>query len=125
MEDSEDAPQPLKFNEPLTWRAGKPIAIAELQRRLKALYAELAPMTQEEADRETLEPVAKELANANLLSHKDKGIKAYTALCIVEMFKLLAPDAPYTGGQLKASKYVLQVPCRLKQLARDQGRIWP
>ncbi|KAJ9622695.1 Sister chromatid cohesion protein pds5 [Taxawa tesnikishii (nom. ined.)] len=103
MEDSEDAPQPLKFNEPLTWRAGKPIAIAELQRRLKALYAELAPMTQEEADRETLEPVAKELANANLLSHKDKGIKAYTALCIVEMFKLLAPDAPYTGGQLKAT----------------------
>lgn len=100
-QEMEDAPKPLSFNEPLTWRAGKPISIAELHRRLKALFAEIAVMAQEEADRETLVPVAQELAHPNLLSHRDKGVKAYTALCIVEMFRLLAPDAPFKGGQLK------------------------
>ncbi|GAB7348733.1 hypothetical protein MBLNU459_g7468t2 [Dothideomycetes sp. NU459] len=97
----EGALHSLRFNEPLTWRAGKPIAVAELLRRLKTLHEELRGLEQEEADRESLVPVAQELAHRNLIEHRDRGVKAWTALCIVEMFKLLAPDAPFKGGQLK------------------------
>lgn len=91
----------LKFNEQLTWRAGKPIPVAELLRRLQALSHELRGLDQEEAERESLLPFAKQLANPNLLGHKDRGVRAWTACCIVDMFKLCAPDAPYTGPQLK------------------------
>ncbi|KAK0869133.1 Sister chromatid cohesion protein pds5 [Friedmanniomyces endolithicus] len=97
----EDPANALKFDEPLTWRAGRPIAVADLLRRMKALYEELQGTEQGDAHRETLVPKAQELANVQLLAHKDKGVKAWTLLCIVEMFRLLAPDAPYKGGQLK------------------------
>ncbi|KAK3064752.1 Sister chromatid cohesion protein pds5, partial [Teratosphaeriaceae sp. CCFEE 6253] len=72
-----------------------------LLRRLKTLYEELQSTEQGEAHRLTIVPKAQELANVQLLGHKDKGVKAWTLLCIVEMFRLLAPDAPYKGGQLK------------------------
>ncbi|KAK0882776.1 Sister chromatid cohesion protein pds5 [Friedmanniomyces endolithicus] len=98
MENPENA---LKFDEALTWRAGRPIAVVDLLRRLRALYEELQATDQGDAHRETLVPKAQELANVQLLAHKDKGVKAWTLLCIVEMFRLLAPDAPYKGGQLK------------------------
>jgi len=97
----EGAPPSLQFNEPLTWRAGKAIAVAELLRRLKTLHQELRVLTQEDASRESLVPVAQELAHRNLIEHRDRGVKAWAALCIVEMFRLLAPDAPFKGGQLK------------------------
>jgi sister-chromatid-cohesion protein PDS5 len=96
-----DEAQALQFDQPITWRPGKPIVVSELLRRLKTLSEELATMDQEDADREALVPKAQELASAQLLSHKDKGVKAYAMMCIVEMFRLLAPDAPYKGGQLK------------------------
>ncbi|KAK3066633.1 hypothetical protein LTS18_001591, partial [Coniosporium uncinatum] len=104
LEEEEDAQESgvgLRFNEPLTWRAGKPIAVAELLRRLQALAEELGELEQEAVDRESLLPVAKELASSNLVSHKDKGVRAWTARCIVDMFKLCAPDAPYTAKELK------------------------
>ena len=91
----------LQFNEPLSWRAGKPIAIADLLRRLQALYKEMRGMEQEENERDSFTNVAKELASPNLLAHKDKGVKAWTACCLVEILRLCAPDAPYTGQQLK------------------------
>ncbi|KAF1344561.1 armadillo-type protein [Delphinella strobiligena] len=97
----EGAPHVLRFNEALTWRAGKPIAVAELLRRLKSLHQELSELEQEDADRDSLVPIAQQLAQHNLLGHKDRGIKAWTTLCIVEMFKLLAPNAPFKPSQLK------------------------
>lgn len=42
VEEEEEAAQTLEFNEPLTWRAGRPIQVAELLKRLKAFYEELA-----------------------------------------------------------------------------------
>ena len=108
-EQVEDAPQemeqdggrPLQFDEPLTWRPGKQIQVTELLRRLKSLSEELEGIDQDDAHRATLVPKAQELANQQLLAHKDKGVKAYTMVCIAEMFRLLAPDAPYKGGQMK------------------------
>jgi sister-chromatid-cohesion protein PDS5 len=96
----EGASKPLDFNESLTWRAGKPIAVAELLRRLRILHTELSQLDQEDAHRDSLVPVAQELAHRNLLEHRDRGVKAWAALCIVEMFKLLAPDAPFKAAQL-------------------------
>lgn len=91
----------LTFNEPLSWRAGKPIATAELLRRLDDLSSELREMDQEETDKDSLTKVAKELAGHNLLNHKDKGVRAFTACCLVDVLKICAPDAPFTPTQLK------------------------
>lgn len=100
-EETDDLMPGLQFNEPLSWRAGKPIAIADLLRRLQALFKEIRGMGQEENERDSFTSVAKELASPNLLAHKDKGVKAWTACCLVEILRLCAPDAPYTGQQLK------------------------
>ncbi|KAI9871774.1 MAG: hypothetical protein M1830_002474, partial [Pleopsidium flavum] len=91
----------LQFNEPLSWRAGRPIAIADLLQRLQALSREMREMEQEENERDSFTKVAKELASPNLLAHKDKGVRAWTACCLVDILRLCAPDAPYTGPQLR------------------------
>lgn len=91
----------LKFNEALTWRAGKSIGVGELLRRLQSLSQELKSLDQEDADKESIKPIAKDLASHLLLAHKDRGVKAWTACCIVDVFRLCAPDAPYTTTQLK------------------------
>ena len=96
----------LQFKEDLSWRAGKSIAIADLLRRLQALHKEMREMEQEENERDSFTKVAKDLASPNLLAHKDKGVKAWTACCLVDILRLCAPDAPYTGQQLKVSRYV-------------------
>lgn len=93
----------LKFKEALTWRAGKAISVADLLRRLQALSQELKNLDQDEADKESIKPVAKDLASQGLLSHKDRGVRAWTACCVVDVFRLCAPDAPYTSNQLKVS----------------------
>ena len=95
----------LQFKEDLSWRAGKSIAIADLLRRLQALHKEMRDMEQEENERDSFTKVAKDLASPNLLAHKDKGVKAWTACCLVDILRLCAPDAPYTGQQLKVSKF--------------------
>jgi sister-chromatid-cohesion protein PDS5 len=91
----------LIFNEPLSWRAGKPIPTGELLKRLDALATELRDMDQEQTDKDSLTKVAKELAGQNLLGHKDKGVRAFTACCLVDVLKICAPDAPFTPTQLK------------------------
>ncbi|KAI1261154.1 armadillo-type protein [Xylariaceae sp. FL1019] len=91
----------LQFDEPLSWRAGKPIATGELLRRLEKLSKELADMDQETVDKESLHGVAKELAAHNLLAHKEPGVKAYVGACLVDVLKLCAPEAPFTAKQLK------------------------
>ncbi|KAH0559344.1 hypothetical protein GP486_004143 [Trichoglossum hirsutum] len=91
----------LKFNEPLSWRAGKAINVAELLKRLSTLSKELREMDQEEIDRDSVTKVAKELAGHHLLAHKDKGVRAWTACCLVDILRLCAPDAPFTVAQLK------------------------
>ncbi|KAI1122698.1 armadillo-type protein [Nemania abortiva] len=91
----------LQFKEQLSWRAGKPIATGELLRRLEKLSKELADMDQETVDKDSLHGVAKDLASHNLLAHKEPGVKAYVAACLVDILKLCAPEAPFTPKQLK------------------------
>ncbi|OTA99180.1 hypothetical protein M426DRAFT_325376 [Hypoxylon sp. CI-4A] len=91
----------LQFDEPLSWRAGKPIATGELLRRLEKLSKELVDMDQETIDKDSLTHVAKELASHNLLNHREAGVKAFAAACLVDILKLCAPEAPFTPKQLK------------------------
>jgi sister-chromatid-cohesion protein PDS5 len=93
----------LQFKQPLTWRAGRPIPVADLLRRLEALSKELQTYDQDEVEKDSLATVAKELVSQQLITHKDRGVKAYVAACLVDIFRLCAPDAPYTGTQLKVN----------------------
>lgn len=49
----------------------------------------------------SLSKIGRELAEAQLLGHKDKGIRAWVGCCVVDILRLCAPDAPYTLKQLK------------------------
>ncbi|KAL2137348.1 hypothetical protein VTI74DRAFT_3288 [Chaetomium olivicolor] len=100
-QELEEGTVQLQFNEPLTWRPGKPIPIDTLLKRLDRLTKELAEMDQETTDPSSLTKVAKEVASNQLLNHKDKGVRAYTACCVVDILRLCAPDAPFTPSQLK------------------------
>jgi sister-chromatid-cohesion protein PDS5 len=101
-EESSGGLRLLKFNEPLSWRVGRSaIPIGDLLQRLQTLAQELRKLEQEEVDKDSLQKVSQELASAQLLAHKDKGVKAWTACCIVDVLRLCAPDAPFTGNQLK------------------------
>lgn len=92
----------LKFNDPITWRVGRAaIPIADLLQRLQTLAQELRKFEQEEIDTSSLTKVAQELAAPQLLAHKDKGVRAWVACCIVDVLRLCAPHAPLTGNQLK------------------------
>ncbi|KAL2164093.1 hypothetical protein VTH06DRAFT_3307 [Thermothelomyces fergusii] len=100
-QEAEEGMVKLQFNEPLTWRPGKGIPLDTLLKRLDQLARELAEMDQETTDTSSLGKVAKEVASHQLLNHKDKGVRAYTACCVVDILRLCAPDAPFTPSQLK------------------------
>ena len=92
----------LKFSQPISWRVGRAaIPIADLLQRLQTLAHELRHVEQEEVSKDSLRKVSQELATGQLLAHKDKGIRAWTTCCIVDILRLCAPDAPFTGNQLK------------------------
>ncbi|KAL2752716.1 hypothetical protein ACRALDRAFT_1036675 [Sodiomyces alcalophilus JCM 7366] len=91
----------LKFDEELTWRPGKPIPLQTLLDRLERLSQELSGMEQDHVDLDSLANVSHALGQRNLMTHKDQGVKAYAAACIVDILQLSAPDAPFTSDQLK------------------------
>lgn len=99
--DTNGAIARLRFNQPLNWKAGRSIGVADLLRRLDSLARELQGYEQDEVVVDSLQTAAKELASPQLLAHKDKGVKALTASCVVDIFRLCAPNAPYTQQQMK------------------------
>lgn len=101
--DYEGEHQSLQFDEELSWRPAKPIPSGTLLTRLEKLSKELADFEQGEVDLSSLKDVATKLAHRNLLQHKDRGVKAYTACCLVDILRLFVPDAPFTDDQLKVS----------------------
>lgn len=92
VDEEERGRAALEHNDPLTWKAGRPILVATLLSRLKALSEELQSLAQGDVLHPALEKKATELSNSLLLGHRDYGVKIYTLQCIVEMFRLLAPD---------------------------------
>ncbi|KAF2126116.1 sister chromatid cohesion and DNA repair protein [Dothidotthia symphoricarpi CBS 119687] len=100
-EEEQDGLKKLRFKQSLVGRPGKQISVADVLTRLKTLLDELRTIDQEEAHRESLAPIAQELSHQSLLQHKDAGVRAWTACCVVDMLKLFAPDAPYPASKLK------------------------
>ena len=93
----------LKFAQELTWRAGRPIPVGELIKRLQRLQAELREMDQveEEVAKQSFTKVCQELSSEQLLAHKDRGVRAWAASCAVDVLRLCAPDAPFSERELK------------------------
>lgn len=106
-QEEERDPEGLKFNEPLSWRAGRAIPTAELVKRLDKLSKELTELDQDWEHKESLNKIAEELSSTHILGHKDKGVKAFAACCLVDILKICAPDAPFTPKQLKVSLWSL------------------
>lgn len=94
----------LEFSEPLSWKPSKPITAKVLIERLDTLSKELKTLDQDETDTDSLLKVSKELAGHNLLGHKDRGVRAYTACCLVDILRICAPVAPLAPAQLKVRK---------------------
>ncbi|GAA5836905.1 hypothetical protein JCM9279_007697 [Rhodotorula babjevae] len=91
------AQQRLDFAQPLKG-AG---STSELTKRLKHAHTQLRDFDQDLVDTSSLDDLAAQLRQPNLLLHKDKGVKAYAAACLVDILRLYAPEAPYTPAQLK------------------------
>lgn len=101
--DEDQELRTLQFDEELSWRVGKSIPSGTLLTRLEKLSRELADFDQGDVDLESLKDVASKLAHRNLLQHKDRGVRAYTACCLVDILRLFVPEAPFTDDQLKVS----------------------
>lgn len=93
----------LDFHQPLTWRAGKALPVADLLSRLQKLGSELRGLDQGQVPAKEFKQLAQDLAHSNLLGHKDKGIRAWTLCSIVDILNICAPDAPFNPGQLRVS----------------------
>jgi sister chromatid cohesion protein PDS5 len=93
----------LKVTLPLVPKANKQITTSELIKRLTSLSNQLIDANQDNAaiKRQLEKTIAPQLADNNLLQHKDKGVKSYVAVCIVEVLRICAPDAPFNQTQLK------------------------
>jgi sister-chromatid-cohesion protein PDS5 len=61
--EQQDGLKMLRFKQPLVGKPGRQISVGDLLTRLKALLDELRTMDQEEAHRDTLMPVAQDLAH--------------------------------------------------------------
>ncbi|CEI39015.1 hypothetical protein FVEN_g10094 [Fusarium venenatum] len=99
--EEEGEQRSLEFDEELSWRPAKPIPTGTLIKRLDKLSKELSELDQGATDLDSLTNVAKQLGHRNLLQHKDRGVKAYTACCLVDILRLCVPDAPFSDDQLK------------------------
>ena len=91
----------LAFNDTLTWKAGKAIPVADLLSRLQRLGALLRSYNEDPVDQPAFLGLAKDLANAQILGHKDRGVRAMGMVCIVDLLKICAPNAPFDAKQLK------------------------
>lgn len=92
------AQKKLQFKDKLV---GKGYSTDVLLKKLQALHQELAELDQDHVDTKSLATIKKELIQVQILLHKDKGVKAYAACCLADILRLYAPDAPFTGDELR------------------------
>jgi sister chromatid cohesion protein PDS5 len=86
---------------------GKAIPVAELLSRLQNLAKELRSLEPEgEVDPKSVFKIAQELASPNLLAHKDRGVRAWTTCCVVDLLRICVPHAPFRNPQLKVCAWI-------------------
>ena len=110
VEDSSDTKHydipGFNFSHSLTWRPGKAIPVADLLSRLEELSNQLRAYDEDQVDSGKFTSLAQDLTNANLLGHKDKGVRAWAISCVVDVLKACAPEAPFSDRQLKVCAQV-------------------
>lgn len=91
----------LDFRDTLTWKAGKAIPVADLLARLNKLGALLRQYDEDQVNQQAFQSLAKDLSHVQILGHKDKGVRALSMVCISDLLKLCAPNAPFVANALK------------------------
>ncbi|ORY30387.1 armadillo-type protein [Naematelia encephala] len=116
----------LDFPEKLI-QAGKRENTDALLKRIKTLHQKLALLEQDHTDVRSLDSVRKPLINQLILHHKDRGVKAYAACCLADLLRLYAPDAPYTGEELRDifQFFSAQLSLNLKPIAQTIKPLQP
>lgn len=89
--------QPLDFNGSLVQTRNAD----ELFSVLEDLTVALSQLEQEQTDLRTLRTVSQELISPRLMKNKNGGIRSLTAVCLMEILRIHAPDAPYSIEVLK------------------------
>ena len=117
----------LNFNQSISWSGAKSIPVAQLLTRLENLSEQLRNTAQidDEESKESIRPVARDLVSPNLLQHKDKGVRISTIACIVDIFRIFAPDAPYKPVELKVTYRMLQVVYMLREFRKSSKSSLP
>lgn len=90
----------LKFSDAIVPTVKDPISVKVLTKRLSKLSEELSNIDQDHVDLDSLTEITKSLINKKLLKHNDHGVQSLVALCLADILRLYAPDAPYTATQL-------------------------
>lgn len=82
-------------------------------------------------DTKSLDAVNRQLISSVILHHKEyvirlpshpsRGVKAYAACCLADLLRLYAPDAPYTGDELRDifQFFIVQITTNLKLPAKQ------
>ncbi|KFO33364.1 Sister chromatid cohesion protein PDS5 like protein B [Fukomys damarensis] len=94
------------------------ISKEEMVRRLKMVVKTFMDMDQDsEEEKELYLNLALHLASDFFLKHPDKDVRLLVACCLADIFRIYAPEAPYTSpDKLKASQYtsvILSTKCVL------------
>lgn len=97
--DSESLPV-LRFNKPLISTPQRPISSKDLLIRLQQLHQELSSFSSESPDLNLFETIKNDLVNSKLLKSSNGGILAYACCALADIFRIFAPDAPFTNDQL-------------------------
>lgn len=73
----------------------------ELLQRLGDLHAVLRDLSQEPSDRpEGLQRTAAQLISPRIMGNQDKDLRLMSCVCVVDIFRLFAPEAPFTEEEM-------------------------
>ena len=79
---------------------GKETRKAVLLTKLNELHKALKGLSQDPADRpEGLQRTAAQLISNKILGNPDKDLRLMASCCIVDVFRLFAPDSPYSDDE--------------------------
>ena len=80
---------------------GKVTRKGDLVQRLNTLHKSLTTLSQELSDRpKGLKTTAAELVSDKILKHPDKDVRLLAVCCIVDIFRVFAPEAPYADEEM-------------------------
>ncbi|KAH7279481.1 hypothetical protein KP509_37G021700 [Ceratopteris richardii] len=70
-------------------------------KQLKQAAEMLSEMKQSQDAKASLQPLTNALALPAILKHKDKDVRLFATSCIMEILRIVAPDAPYSDKELQ------------------------